>query len=205
MKRLRFAPLVLLGCTLHAAGQGAPFDGARLVRDARQQIGITTSYDPAYRALPFPMGGVPAHTGVCTDVIVRAYRRQGIDLQALVHQDMRRAFAAYPRHWGLHAPDRNIDHRREPNLQVFFVRHGQQLPVSQLAGSYQPGDLVTWMLPGNRPHIGIVSHKRSVKGTPLIIHNIGRGTREEDVLFAFRITGHYRYRPALAARMPVRS
>lgn len=129
MKRLRFAPLVLLGCTLHAAGQGASFDGARLVRDARQQIGITTSYDPAYRALPFPMGDVPAHTGVCTDVIVRAYRRQGIDLQALVHQDMRRAFAAYPRHWGLHAPDRNIDHRRVPNLQVFFARHGQQSPA----------------------------------------------------------------------------
>ena len=193
----RFA-FFLLAATLHGALHAAPLDSARLVHDARGQIGVTTSYDPAYRVLPFPMGDVPAHTGVCTDVVVRAYRRQGIDLQALVNQDMRRAFALYPKQWGLRAPDRNIDHRRVPNLQVFFTRHGQKLPVAQQAGNYQAGDLVTWMLPGARPHIGIVSNKRSASGTPLVIHNIGRGTQEEDVLFAFPITGHYRYRPATA-------
>ena len=190
--------LFLLLGVCSGALQAAPLDSARLVHDARSQIGVTTSYDPAYRVLPFPMGDVPAHTGVCTDVVVRAYRRQGIDLQALVNQGMRTAFAVYPRKWGLRAPDRNIDHRRVPNLQVFFTRHGQKLPVTQWAADYQAGDLVTWMLPGNLPHIGIVSHKRSASGTPLVIHNIGRGTQEEDVLFAFPITGHYRYRPTMA-------
>ena len=104
----------------------------------------------------------------------------------------------YPKQSGLRAPDSNIDHRRVPNLQVFFTRHGQKLPVSQQASQYQPGDMVTWMLPGNRPHIGIVSQQRSAQGTPFIIHNIGGGTQEEDVLFAFPITGHYRYRPDTA-------
>lgn len=171
-------------------------DAARLIEDARAQIGVTTGYDPAYRKLAFPGGDVAQSTGVCTDVIVRAYRRQGIDLQALVNKDMRGHFALYPKNWGLAKPDSNIDHRRVPNLQVFFSRHGEKLPVSDKAQDYLPGDLVTWMLPGNRPHIGIVSGKRSGAGTPLIIHNIGRGTREEDILFAFPITGHYRYLPA---------
>lgn len=193
-------PLLLLAALLHHTLQAAPLNSARLVQDARGQIGMTTGYDPAYRELAFPMGDVDARTGVCTDVVVRAYRRQGIDLQALVNQDMRRAFSAYPKQWGLRAPDRNIDHRRVPNLQVFFTRHGQKLPISQRAGDYRPGDLVTWMLPGSRPHIGIVSQRRSVPGVPLVIHNIGRGTQEEDVLFAFPITGHYRYLPPTAAQ-----
>ena len=194
---LRLSLLLLLPLCVGTL-QATALDRHRLVRDARSQIGVTTSYDPAYRVLSFPMGDVDARTGVCTDVVVRAYRRQGIDLQALVNQDMRRAFAVYPKQWGLRAPDRNIDHRRVPNLQVFFTRHGQKLPVSQQASQYQPGDMVTWMLPGNRPHIGIVSQRRSAQGTPLIIHNIGGGTQEEDVLFAFPITGHYRYRPDTA-------
>lgn len=175
----------------------APLDGTRLVHDARKQIGVTVSYDPAYRKLAFPMGDVEASTGVCTDVVVRAYRQQGVDLQALVNADMRGNFALYPKQWGLRAPDHNIDHRRVPNLQVFFTRHGQKLPLTQKASDYQAGDLVTWMLPGNLPHIGIVSQRRSAKGVPLIIHNIGRGTQEEDVLFNWRMTGHYRYRPEL--------
>lgn len=188
MKSLIFA---LFFCTLSALAAEAE----KLIRDARAQIGVTTGYDPAYRTIAFPMGDVDPATGVCTDVIIRAYRGQHIDLQALVHADMRRDFAAYPKHWGLKKPDRNIDHRRVPNLQTFFRRHGQSLPASDNAADYRPGDIVTWMLPGNLPHIGIVSEKQSDSGTPLIIHNIGRGTQEEDILFAYPITGHYRYYP----------
>lgn len=173
-------------------------DGNRLSEDARAQIGVTIGYDPTYRKLDFPGGDVAQNTGVCTDVIVRAYRQQGVDLQALVNADMKRDFSAYPRLWGLKRPDSNIDHRRAPNLQTFFMRHGSTLPVSDQAQNYQPGDLATWMLPGNLPHIGIVSAQRSASGMPLIIHNIGSGTREEDILFAFPITGHYRYLPDVA-------
>ncbi|MDO5091271.1 MAG: DUF1287 domain-containing protein [Cardiobacteriaceae bacterium] len=190
MKNLLFA---LIFCTLPAWAT----DAAKLVADARAQIGITTGYDPAYRKIPFPMGDVAAETGVCTDVIIRAYRGQGIDLQALVNADMRRDFAAYPKHWGLTKTDSNIDHRRVPNLQTYFRRHGASLPISDNPADYQPGDIVSWMLPGNRPHIGIVSEKHSADGTPLIIHNIGEGTKEEDILFAFPVTGHYRYTPNL--------
>lgn len=189
--KLSWLLVLLLGASAMADGM----ESRKLVHDARAQIGVTTGYDPAYRVLPFPMGDVDPATGVCTDVIVRAYRGQGIDLQALVHADMRRAFAAYPQHWGLKKPDRNIDHRRVPNLQTFFRRHGQSLPTSDNAADYLPGDLVTWMLPGNRPHIGIVSDQKSAEGIPLIIHNIGQGTREEDILFAYPLTGHYRYSP----------
>lgn len=186
--------LALVACPLW----GKALDSARLISDARAQIGVTTGYDPSYQKLAFPGGDVAQSTGVCTDVIVRAYRKQNVDLQALVHEDMRRNFAAYPAIWGLAKPDSNIDHRRVPNLQVFFARHGEALAVSDKARDYRAGDLVTWLLPGNRPHIGIVSSRRSAGGTPLIIHNIGQGTREEDILFAFPITGHYRYLPALA-------
>jgi hypothetical protein len=134
-----------------------------------------------------------AASAVCsTDVLIRACRALGVDLQVLVHEDMRRAFAHYPQKWGLRGPDRNIDHRRVPNLQTFFARHGTVLPVSDDAGDYAPGDLVTWRLPGELPHIGIVSGRR-VDGRPLVIHNIGSGVREDDSLFAFPITGHYRY------------
>lgn len=165
-----------------------------LVAAARRQIGVTTSYDSAYRRLNYPGGDVPAHTGVCTDVVIRAWRALGQDLQVLVHQDMRRAFAQYPRHWGLKRPDPHIDHRRVPNLQTFFKRQGASLPVSQRPADYQPGDIVTWMLPGNLPHIGIVSD-RQAQGQPLVIHNIGQGTQEEALLLRYPITGHYRWRP----------
>ena len=165
----------------------------QLVRDARGQIGVTMSYDPAYRKIAFPMGDVPLSTGVCTDVVIRALRGQGVDLQALVNKDMKTAWAAYPKIWGLQKPDDNIDHRRVPNLEVFFRRHGQSLSLSDKT-TFKAGDIVTWRLPqSNLPHIGIVSDKRAADGTPLIIHNIGRGTREENVLFAYPLKGHFRY------------
>jgi uncharacterized protein YijF (DUF1287 family) len=132
---------------------------------------------------------------VCTDVIVRAYRAIGIDLQQLVHEDMRANFARYPPHWGLLRPDPNIDHRRVPNLQTFFERAGAAVALSRTASGFLAGDLVTWRLPGNLPHIGIVSERRNADtGNPLIIHNIGAGPVEDDILYSFPITGHYRYR-----------
>jgi uncharacterized protein YijF (DUF1287 family) len=166
----------------------------RLVAAAiAQTTGPRVTYDGAYRRIPYPGGDVPETIGVCTDVVIRAYRRIGVDLQVKVHEDMAKSFRAYPRQWGLAGPDSNIDHRRVPNLQTFFSRVGASLAVSRSADDYRPGDLVTWMLPGNLPHIGIVADRRTAGGTPLIIHNIGRGPEIEDVLFSFDITGHYRY------------
>jgi uncharacterized protein len=165
----------------------------RLVDAARKQIGVTTRYDPAYIVLAYPNGDVSKDRGVCTDVVIRALRAQGLDLQQRVHDDMRANFKRYPQKWGLRSPDRNIDHRRVPNLQTWFARQGWSIaPPGERANDFRPGDLVTWMLPGNLPHIGIVGDRKSLFGTPLIIHNIGRGTREEDILFEYRITGHYR-------------
>ena len=161
---------------------------------ARARIGRTRLYDPAYVRLDYPMGDVPADRGVCSDVVIRALRAEGLDLQQRVHEDMRADFHAYPPHWGLRGPDPNIDHRRVPNLRRWFERQGWALEPTRDPDAYAPGDLVTWMLPGNLPHIGIVSDRRARAGAPLVIHNIGRGTREEDVLFAFEITGHYRPR-----------
>ena len=167
--------------------------GNKLALDAKKQIGVTVSYDPAYRKLAFPRGDVPIETGVCTDVIVRAYRLQNIDLQQLVNHDMKSNWSAYPKHWGLKSTDKNIDHRRVPNLEIYFERHGQSLSITD-KDSFRPGDIVTWRLPnGNLPHIGIVSDNKAANGTPLIIHNIGRGTQEENILFAYPITKHFRY------------
>jgi len=167
----------------------------RLVAAARKQIGVTLTYDAAYSRLDYPGGDVPRERGVCTDVLVRAYRDGlGIDLQVLVHEDMRRAFSVYPALWGLKKTDRNIDHRRVPNLQAFFKRAGAALALSENGTDYRPGDIVSQMLPGNLPHIGIVADARSPDGSrPLVVHNIGAGARLEDVLFAYPITGHYRY------------
>jgi uncharacterized protein len=152
-------------------------------------------YDGSYRRIGYPGGDVPQNVGVCTDVVVRSYRGLGIDLQRLVHEDMEASFSSYPPLWGLAQPDSNIDHRRVPNLQTFFRRHGVVLPTSQEAGDYAAGDLVTWMLPGNLPHIGIVTDRRTASGRPLIAHNIGRGPQLEDMLFEYEITGHFRYLP----------
>lgn len=164
-----------------------------LPQAAREQIGVTIGYDPAYRRLDYPGGDVDPATGVCTDVVIRAYRVLGVDLQQRVHDDMREHFEAYPKLWGLRATDRNIDHRRVPNLQTFFTRHGERLPVTAGAEDYQPGDIVTWRLSNGLPHIGLVSDRHNRVGVPLILHNIGAGTQEQDLLFAFEITGHYRF------------
>lgn len=169
---------------------------ARLVTAAQAQIGVTKLYDPAYVKLDYPGGDVPRDRGVCTDVVVRAYRDAfGLDLQRLVHEDMKRAFTAYPGKWGTKRPDHNIDHRRVPNLETFFTRHDAALKTSQEASAFQPGDLVSQRLPGELPHIAIVTGRHQ-EGRPLLIHNIGSGAKMEDILFAYRIVGHFRYKPA---------
>lgn len=171
---------------------------AKLIAAAEAQVGVTLTYDPSYVKIAYPGGDVPRQRGVCTDVIVRAYRDAfGLDLQALVHRDMRQAFAAYPAKWGLKRPDPNIDHRRVPNLQRFFTRQGAALAVSEAPTDYLPGDIVTHRLPGNLDHIALVTARANSDRTrPLLAHNIGAGTRLEDILFAYTLTGHYRFPPA---------
>lgn len=171
-------------------------DATHLISAGLAQVGVTTIYDAAYVTLAYPGGDVPIERGVCTDVIVRAYRSGlGLDLQKLVHEDMRKNFAAYPTTWGLKRPDRNIDHRRVPNLQTFFTRQRASLPISDSPGDFRPGDIVSQMLPGNLPHIAIVTHLASPDGErPLCVHNIGAGARLDDILFSYRLTGHYRFR-----------
>lgn len=152
------------------------------------------SYDPSYFKIAYPNGDVPSDKGVCTDVVIRAYRKLGIDLQKLVHEDMVANFQLYPKNWGLKSTDRNIDHRRVPNLMKFFQRHGKSLPRSKDPKDYLPGDIVTWNLGGGTTHIGIVVDEKTILSrTPLIVHNIGSGQVVEDCLFRFEITGHYRY------------
>jgi uncharacterized protein YijF (DUF1287 family) len=164
-----------------------------LIAAARSQVGVTLGYDPAYTKLAFPGGDVDPATGVCTDVVVRAYRTAfGLDLQALVNADMRGAFSAYPRRWGLSGPDPNIDHRRVPNLAAFFARQKAKLTLPTAPSDWRPGDIFTALIANSRPHIGIVSD-RSANGQPLIIHNIGFGAREEDALTAHTLTGRYRW------------
>lgn len=191
----RSRPLGWLLASLFAVPAQASADafGERLAAAAASQIGVTTGYDPSYRRLTYPGGDVPASTGVCSDVLIRAYRALGIDLQQRVHKDMRRAFATYPPLWQLRRPDPNIDHRRVPNLAHYFRRHGKALPPSQDPSAYRAGDIVTWQLPSGAPHIGIVSQPATQRSAARVIHNIGAGTREEEVLFAYPITGHYRY------------
>ena len=169
---------------------------ATLVTVARAQVGVTTIYDPAYVELPFPGGDIPRERGVCTDVIIRAYRDAfGLDLQTLVNTDMRTAFAEYPRRWGLTGPNANIDHRRVGNLQVFLRRRGAALAYV-VPAAFDSGDLVTLKLPGNLDHIGIVSDQSGPQGLPLLIHNIGQGAREKEVMHVFPLTGRFRWLPA---------
>lgn len=166
-----------------------------LIGAARRQVGITRSYDPAYSRLAFPGGDVDRAKGVCTDVVIRAYRDAfSLDLQSLVNADMRRSFAAYPKRWGLRTTDRNIDHRRVPNLEVFLSRAGARLPLPPRADGWRAGDIFTSLVGGNLPHIGIVSDRRDkMSGRPLVIHNIGSGAREEDALYDHRLTGRFRW------------
>lgn len=184
--------LVLLALVVSSTAFADPL---KLVSAARLQTQSRVVYDGAYVRIDYPMGDVPRNRGVCTDVVIRAYRAIGIDLQVLVHEDMRDNFARYPQLWGLTKPDTNIDHRRVPNLQRFFERADAKVASTGSRPAYVPGDLVTWMLPGDLPHIGIVSD-RFVPGTtrPLMIHNIGAGPVEDDILLTYPMTGHYRYR-----------
>jgi uncharacterized protein YijF (DUF1287 family) len=171
--------------------------GGKLVAAARTQVGVTVTYDPAYVGLSYPNGDVPKDRGVCTDVLIRA-ARDGLssDLQKLLHEDMRDHFEAYPKQWGLTKPDRNIDHRRVPNLRAWFKRRGFELPLPKAGdvSAFLPGDIVTCTVPPNLPHVMIVSDKKTTDGRHLVIHNIGQGAREEDSLAAFPITGHYRWK-----------
>lgn len=170
------------------------FFSQQLVKAAQERTEQQVTNNGAYRAIAYPMGNVPLSQGVCTDLIVRAYRTFGIDLQQLVHEDMRANFSSYFNIWSLRSTDTNIDHRRVPNLQTFFKRYGKELEVSRDENNYGVGDLVTWMLLGNLPHIGIDSDQLiQYSKRPKIIHNIGRGPVEDNILFKYKITGHYRY------------
>jgi uncharacterized protein YijF (DUF1287 family) len=165
----------------------------KLIAAARKQLGVTLHYDSAYTALAFPNGDVPREKGVCTDVVIRAYRDAfALDLQALVNQDMRAAFSAYPRKWGLKGPDRNIDHRRVPNLRTWLTRRHAELPIPRDGAGWQAGDIFTSVVGGTGTHIGLVSDRMGPRG-PLIIHNIGDGAHEEDALLDWPITGRYRW------------
>jgi len=183
--------------TLVALGPPAVFpqaagldDGPVLARAAAAQVGVTLVYDPSYRRLDYPGGDVPLDRGVCADVVVRAFRAVGVDLQVALHEDMRRHFGEYPQLWDLRRPDPNIDHRRVPNLMTFFDRRAKRLAAG---ATYEPGDVVAWRLSNGLYHIGMVAEQRAFQGHHLMVHNIGQGTRVEDVLYAFEELGHYRW------------
>jgi uncharacterized protein YijF (DUF1287 family) len=185
----------LLACAFAPAASNFEVSRAqRLIDAALAQTSRHVTYDGSYRRIAYPNGDVPTDRGVCTDVVIRAYRAIDIDLQQRVHEDMNASFTAYPKVWGMRAPDANIDHRRVPNLQTYFRRQRAEIGADLDPRKYLPGDLVTWMLPGNLPHIGIVTHRQSNDGLrPLIVHNIGRGPQLEDMLLSYPITGHYRF------------
>ncbi len=189
--RVRFALSVgLWACGIATADAQPARTSAAIATAAERQVGITIHYDPSYRRLRFPGGDVPPDRGVCSDVVIRAFRAIGVDLQAEVHADMRRNFRLYPQLWGLRRPDPNIDHRRVPNLMFFLTRRGKSLPIR---GAYEAGDVVVWRLDNGLHHIGIVSEKRGRSGRLLVVHNIGAGARLEDVLDSFEKIGHYRW------------
>jgi uncharacterized protein YijF (DUF1287 family) len=209
MKSL-IALLAVLSFVAPARGGQESELGFRVVSGARQQIGVTKEYDPGYTALKYPGGDVPLHTGVCSDVVVRSLRQVGVDLQKEVHEDMQKNFSAYPQRWGLKVPDKNIDHRRVPNLMRYFERHHIAMYEKlKMPESYRPGDIVAWDVGRGVLHIGIVSD--TILGrTHLIIHNIGSGAKEEDILLKFQVIGHYRLKEgtqngAANGSQPIRS
>ena len=180
--------------TVLAYGEAAPeTPSIRLAIEARKQIGVTTTYDSAYVSLKYPNGDIPKERGVCTDVVIRALRGLDFDLQKLVHEDMKKNFSKYPTTWRLKRPDKNIDHRRVPNLRRYFERRGISLKLTKDPVNFKSGDLVTCKVPGNRPHIMVVSDQKNSEGIPYVIHNIGAGALEDDDLFTFKLTGHYRW------------
>ena len=177
-----------------SALQSAATERQELVAAAEAQIGVTTSYDPAYVKLAYPGGDVPEDRGVCTDVVIRALREVKVDLQQLVHEDKKKFPAAYAHDGASSLLDANIDHRRVPNLMVFFKREGKQVPISASAEDYLPGDIVAWRLPSGLLHMGLVVDRVAPgTGRHLVVHNIGEGAQCEDVLFAFTLIGHYRW------------
>ncbi len=169
---------------------------ARFVDAALDRTRLKVRYDGAYTPIAYPGGDVSEAIGVCTDEVIRTYRAVGVDLQRLVHEDMKKAFDAYPKLWDLAAPDANIDHRRVPNLQAFFSRMGAELPLTKNPADYKPGDLVTSKTAGGRPHIAIVVPSPKSGGTPWIMHNYGFGPKMENELFGWNLTGHFRWHPA---------
>jgi len=180
--------------TLKPLPANAPPQLKQMIDGAVGQAGVTTGYDPSYVSISYPGGDVNPQTGVCSDVVIRSFRKAGVDLQKEVHEDMLKAWAEYPKRWGLVKPDANIDHRRVPNLMTYFKRAGTALTISEDAADYQPGDVIAWDLGGGIDHIGIVTNIWSMdQHRCLIVHNIGAGARVEDVMFSWPITGHYRY------------
>lgn len=190
------SPLLILALLFSSIANAEPRTMLALSKAAIERTKHRVIYDGSYYAIGYPNGDVPKNLGVCTDVVIRSYRALGIDLQKEVHEDIKQHFNLYPakRIWRQSSPDKNIDHRRVPNLQAYFSRHGQSIPPSDKASDYKTGDIVTWMLPGNLPHIGIVTHKHDKRSSnPMIAHNIGAGPVIENMLFAYPISGHYRY------------
>jgi uncharacterized protein YijF (DUF1287 family) len=183
--------LLLFGCSQTPDKQKDFY--AKLSDSALSIVNRNVRYDADYTQIAYPNGDVAKDRGVCTDVIIRSYRKLGIDLQKEVHEDMATNFSKYPKSWGLRSTDTNIDHRRVPNLEVFFTRKGKSLPVTSKAADYKPGDVVSWRLPSGRPHIGIVVDKKGTDGRYKMVHNIGFGQALEDCLFEYTINGHYRY------------
>ena len=194
MKKKYLTLILLVLTTIHVFGQAER--SAKLVDAAIELTKQKVVYDPTYFRIPYPNGDVPTGKGVCTDVIIRAYRNSlQIDLQKEVHLDMKANFKLYPKNWGQKTTDRNIDHRRVYNLMVFFKRKGEVKPITKNPADYKPGDIVCWILPGNLSHIGLVINKKTADGKRyLIVHNIGAGQVMEDCLFTWKIIGHYQYK-----------
>ena len=187
---------IFLGFIFSVLAASPVFADQALVEAAQDRLKQRVTYNGAYLKLDYPGGDVPANIGVCTDVLIRSYRAAyGFDFQKAVHEDMRANFSAYPKNWGLKRTDRNIDHRRVPNLETYLSRQGASLGISREPSDFLPGDIVSWRLAGRLPHIGIVSDRKAADGTPLIIHNVGAGPSEDDVLFLYKMNGHFRFIP----------
>ena len=187
---------IFLGFIFSVLAASPVFADQALVEAAQDRLKQRVIYNGAYLKLDYPGGDVPANIGVCTDVLIRSYRAAyGFDFQKAVHEDMKANFSAYPKNWGLKRADRNIDHRRVPNLETYLTRQGASLGISREPSDFLPGDIVSWRLAGRLPHIGIVSDRKAADGTPLIIHNVGAGPSEDDVLFLYKMNGHFRFIP----------
>lgn len=201
---MRFLLPVFLLAATPALADTADF-GLRLSSAAIERTGHRVVYDAAYKQIAYPMGDVAPDRGVCADVVIRSMRAVGVDLQQLVHEDMKANFSAYPQFWGLRRPDSNIDHRRVPNLETYMTRKGWRLSASLDPNDFRPGDIVAWNLRGEAgflPHIGIVTDRIGASGWPMVVHNIGAGPKLEDVLFSWPMTGRYRISGAITISSP---